>query len=530
MLRPTSCETTSYGTRAILPLAFAPNRSLTQRLAKWWRRHRQTVSVGTIALVGCVALGLLSLLGIWQQRRIQRLDAERFMASTLSDVKELRMGIGLPGVPWELRSDYGRRAQRVLESYGVTEGSIASDGWRRSPRLVRLDPASRRVVTSQLRQLAGRLAKDWEMQAAAGSPAGKATSWVAEFSRQSPASDGAVDEVAERLGNGEYQRAVELCEIQLNGRTADATQWHLYGVALAGVDRLSEAEDAFSRALALNPESPLSVFARGICRLQRRQYEPAALDFSRVLDLYPGLEEAFYNRALVRQHQGRLEEALADWTRAITARPGWTRALRARAECRALIGDAEAAAEDREAVLVSTPRDEFDWVARGLTRLADDPDGALEDFEAARMCNPRSPDALQNIAHIYAEVKNEPAAAIAVLESYLRDFDAGSPMARAGIGVLQARQGMVQEAVASLESALWQSRSPQTCYQVACGFAVLGKDDPEFVPQAVALLRECLLQDLEWVHQAIEDPDLISLRENQDFRRLLAAASLLQAK
>ena len=57
------------------------------------------------------------------------------------------------------------------------------------------------------------------------------------------------------------------------------------------------------------------------------------------------------------------------------------------------------------------------WIARGVARIAADPPGALADFDQALLLNPRSPQALQDKAHVFSERLQRPANACMIRAS-----------------------------------------------------------------------------------------------------------------
>src|SRR5262249_33120116 len=141
--------------------------------------------------------------------------------------------------------------------------------------------------------------------------------------------------------------------------------------------------------------------------------------------------------------------------------------------------------------LKRTPEDELSWVARGMARLAREPEGALADFEEALRLNPRSREALQNKAHVLAEVLGKTAEAVAVLDQSVRYYPDHVP-ARGGRGVLLARLGRRGPALEDAAAMLRQDDHAATLYQVACVYALTSRQQPEDRRQANRYLGEAL--------------------------------------
>src|SRR5262249_26328178 len=138
------------------------------------------------------------------------------------------------------------------------------------------------------------------------------------------------------------------------------------------------------------------------------------------------------------------------------------------------------------------PRDEQSWLARGVARLADDPQGALADFEAALQLNPRSRVALENKAHVLAERLGRPDEAVAVLDRAI-GWHPDYVLARAGRGVLLARQGKRDAALREAEEALRRERTPAAAYQVAGIYALTSRQQAADRVQAYRLLAAALM-------------------------------------
>jgi tetratricopeptide (TPR) repeat protein len=260
--------------------------------------------------------------------------------------------------------------------------------------------------------------------------------------------------------------------------------------------------------------------------LQQKDYARAVDDFTRSLDLRPDVAEAHVDRALAEQGRGRLAEAEADLTRAIDLGARQTRLYFLRARVRTRRGDAAGAAADRAEGQKREPGDEKSRVARGIDRLARDPDGALADFVAAERLNPRSVVALQNQAHVLGERLNRPADAIAALDraAALRP-ESGDILC--GRGVLLARLGRYDAARRDADAALRSDPSPARRYQAACVYALTSPDRASDALQALSLLAGALRDG--YGHDILaSDHDLDPLRDRAEFRRLTDAAAALR--
>jgi serine/threonine protein kinase/Tfp pilus assembly protein PilF len=357
---------------------------------------------------------------------------------------------------------------------------------------------------------------------------------------------------------------------------------------LAGMDRLDRrdfkaARALFQEATRLNPQNFWTWFYLGLCHAEDLQHDEAAYCFTACLALAPRSAEAFYpyvNRGLVylrsakyraarddlgeavrvrpdahgavvqraiaakelgeaalRQKRGDeakkyLAESEESLTRALALKPNGTWVYFLRAAVRAKLGDAPGAKLDRQEGLRIEPDDAPSWIDRGYARLASPgkgaAEGALADFEKALELNPRSAAALQNKAHVLAERLGRPAEAVAVLNKAI-DLYSGYVPALLGRGVLLARTGKREEAIADARRALELSNQPLTFYQTSNIYALTSKQQPEDRFQAFPLLSLALRGGfgLDVVDQ---DSDMDPIRQEPEFRRLVQAARQLSRK
>jgi tetratricopeptide (TPR) repeat protein len=224
----------------------------------------------------------------------------------------------------------------------------------------------------------------------------------------------------------------------------------------------------------------------------------------------------------------QFNEARNDLNSALEVGTGNCRIYLRLAQVCAKSGDQDAAKKYVAHCLQSTPNDEYDWIARGLAKHDEDPKGALEDFDAALALNRGSFEGLQNKAALLSDKFHKDAEALEVLDEAVRLYP-DSVLARGGRGTLLARQGKRDPALADAHKALELDPSPQTLYQVAGIFALTSKTNTEDRVQALHLLSSALRGGfgLEWV---ADDHDLDPLRDDAEFKRVVAAARALEVQ
>jgi tetratricopeptide (TPR) repeat protein len=127
------------------------------------------------------------------------------------------------------------------------------------------------------------------------------------------------------------------------------------GVALEGLGRHGEADEAFAAAAARADDVPWDVRLRlrwvyGFA-VAARKPAPARAAFEEVLRESPDDPQALYGCAMLLDRAGRTEEALPYYDRSLQAAPDFEEARRFRALARARRGDFQAATQDMNVCL-----------------------------------------------------------------------------------------------------------------------------------------------------------------------------------
>jgi tetratricopeptide (TPR) repeat protein/tRNA A-37 threonylcarbamoyl transferase component Bud32 len=130
---------------------------------------------------------------------------------------------------------------------------------------------------------------------------------------------------------------------------------HDAGVKKSAEHEFDEAEEDFAAAMDLLAKAPdadlqfMFLMNRGLIRLQRDQFEPAASDYREAIRLKKDPSLAHAGLAYVYQKQHKPAEAIDQFTQAIAVRPDWPPLYRGRAEVRLARTDSTPA--DRDAAL-----------------------------------------------------------------------------------------------------------------------------------------------------------------------------------
>jgi len=138
------------------------------------------------------------------------------------------------------------------------------------------------------------------------------------------------------------------------GQSGQAAIHNLVGAALLGLARPAEAEAAFRRAIALEPQIPDGYNNLGNALKDQGRLDEARLAYATAIQLRQDYAEAWNNLGTVLQKLGSIDEALAAYGTALSLRPDLTDAINNRATALEALGrHAEAEAGFREALVLA---------------------------------------------------------------------------------------------------------------------------------------------------------------------------------
>ena len=241
----------------------------------------------------------------------------------------------------------------------------------------------------------------------------------------------------------------------------------------------------------------------------------------------PELCRARLNRGLAYLGLGDVQEALEELNAAIEQGCHDTRALLVRARLLRKLGDGAAAQNDVDRAMETTPQDVEGWLARGVARQVRDPHGAIEDFHRALDCDPFSSAAWQNIAHCQSELLGNLPASLDALNTSI-ELDPRSNMGYAGRGVLHARMGDFEAALADARQLANKDLPPILQFQVGCIHALCSTQSPAHVEESITYLAKAIQRDAALGGLARWDPDLRNISDDPKFQAMLEAAETMK--
>jgi tetratricopeptide (TPR) repeat protein len=158
-------------------------------------------------------------------------------------------------------------------------------------------------------------------------------------------------------------------------------------------------------------------------------------------------------------------------------------------------------------------------VARGLARLAESPDAALADFDEALKLDHRCISALEAKASVLSERLGRTEDAIRVLGDAIK-YHPDYPPIRSGRGVLLARLGRRETALADARASLRLDHQPEVTYQAAGIYALTSRDHRDDRAEAFRLLKVAFQQGFG-LDLVDHDPELDPIRSLPEFRQLV---------
>jgi serine/threonine protein kinase/Tfp pilus assembly protein PilF len=549
-----------------LPLKHTAEPSLRERGRKWIRRHPRLTSTTAVGLVLSTILVVMIGSYLAHERRLARLQAvddlhqfddamksaQVVLYSRYADRQQLDEGLGL--------------ARTALGRYGVLE----NPEWREAPAVYQLPPEDQERLGDAVGELLFLVARNTTQYACYHCPpAEQPQQYRAALGYNTQAESCYPPDripralweqhadLARRLGEdkqakefearaaqtplrpekdyyllahqqaiaGNYRQALELLQKATQEDPQNFSAWFVRGNCYYELLRDGDAVACYNTCVALRPGYSWAWFNRGLAHLRLHNPRQAADDFDQAIRLQPGNLDAYLNRALALEEMGQYAAALADLDRASAIGPASSRIHFRRARVHGGAGDKLQADLELAQCVRSQPADEYDWIARGLARKHQNPEGALADFDKALVLNPRSFEGLQNKAAILSEQFKRDAESLRVLDEAVRLYP-DSALSRGGRGILLARQGKRDQALADAREALVIDPSPMTLYQVAGIYAHSAPKHPVDRIQALHLLSRALATGtgLDWVQG---DTDLDPIRADADFQRVVAAARAL---
>jgi tetratricopeptide (TPR) repeat protein len=132
---------------------------------------------------------------------------------------------------------------------------------------------------------------------------------------------GAVKEAADKIGQKDFDGAIELLKGALEKDPKDVNAIYLLGLSYSKKRMYPEAIEALTQVIQASPKFPPAYFELAICYQQQDELGKALEFYQKTLDLDPSNADAAFNSGLILFGQNRMDEALALFEKALILRP-----------------------------------------------------------------------------------------------------------------------------------------------------------------------------------------------------------------
>lgn len=505
-----------------LPLLYATEPSVQERFQKWQRRNPGIMGRLLAASLLGLAIGLGSVVHLRAEANLRAAAVEQ-IRTTRAALDSLRLDLILPG-DLVARSRGMTQAEAILAGYGQPD----DPNWIKRPEVRPLTESERTALAADLAEIRYLLSLAQEQASPAALPCP---------TDHEPTARDLFLQASTEVVHGRFATAVSLLDRVIADQPNHAAAHFLLAYSRQHLGQDDRALERYDTAAALLPTDPRPAYYRGIIYASKNKLTQAEEEYTRAIHQDPNSTLAYRNRGFARlrlaeqsygdDRKSKLQEAEADFTRALELGAPPIQIHLYRGQIRTALGDKAGAEADRTAAAQLEPKYESDFISRGMARLAsNDYEGALTDFQNAEKHNPRSQLAMRNQVHVLSVYLNrlEEALTVANRLTKLYPDSANSRIARA---VLLAHLGRRDEAHAEAKAALKLSTDPDISYRVGCVYACTSKTHPEDQAQAIAMIEQALKDGFRYIKALRTDPSLYPLRENERFQEVLKSAVTL---
>ncbi len=498
------------------PLILARNASVAERLQKYVRRHRQLVSLSSLAMAAAVLLLIVGAAAFQFHGAIQRHESVAAMQDFMRSVHRAQGRLLFP--------DGGSHAKGLaFAEQALAHFNVLDDGdWRETSVFRYLAPPAQAQVEQQVLQLVALMEAE-RRQDHGYAPRGPA--------RPDPNGTGllacAPDPLFVAIGlhdAGELRRAIDGLDQALSDTPDHFASWLLMGKCHYGLREYRQARHCFAMASYHDAESAISALSRAMCHFWLNQNEDALEQLAIAERLDPTIARIYAKRAFVYERQRRYAASIEELDKALELAPGTARYLMARSRVRRASGDLVGAESDLALVRASQPQDPESWITRGLARLPESAEDALADFREASQWSATQTLARQHMAHVLSERLDRPQEAVDVLSDLLAQQPTFAD-ALATRATLHARLGHETKAIADVSRCLQYDPTAQVYYEVASVYSLLSEQNDGHQRDLYAeramhylslALRPAYGSDL-----IATDEDLMAIRPSASFRRIV---------
>ncbi|MFZ3122803.1 MAG: tetratricopeptide repeat protein [Thermodesulfovibrionales bacterium] len=177
-----------------------------------------------------------------------------------------------------------------------------------------------------------------------------------------------IEELKKQLAQTKSEKEKKQVEAKISDdeRIFQANEWFDRGYEYGLNKEYDKAIEAFTSAIALNPNDFKAYDKRGLAYTLKGQYDRAIEDFNRVIALNPNNADAYGSRGLVYVYKGQHDRAIEDFNKAITLNPNDANAYFGRGATYDSKGQYDRAIEDYNRAISINPNDAKAYAGRGV--------------------------------------------------------------------------------------------------------------------------------------------------------------------
>jgi len=189
-------------------------------------------------------------------------------------------------------------------------------------------------------------------------------------------------------------------------RLAQAIVWFDKGYKYYLNNEHAAAIEAYTSAIAINPNYGYAYNNRGIAYYYKGQYDRAIEDYNRAIAINPNCRHAYNNRGIAYYYKGQYDRAIEDYNRTIAINPNCRHAYNNRGIAYDSKGQYDRAIEDYNKAIVLNPNLAYAYNNRGTAyNNKGHYDRAIEDYNKAIALNPTA-KTYTNRGLAYSELGN----------------------------------------------------------------------------------------------------------------------------
>lgn len=163
-----------------------------------------------------------------------------------------------------------------------------------------------------------------------------------------------------------------------------AEYWFNLGYSYAEAGLYDDAIEAYTAAIALNPNLAEAYNNRGFAYNNKGQYDKAIEDYTKVIPLYPDYAGTYNNRGNAYSKKGQYDRAIEDYTKAIQLDPNDVKVYNNRGNAYAKKGQYDREIEDYNKAIALDPNYTKAYINRGIAYYMKGNMGrAVSDFQKA---------------------------------------------------------------------------------------------------------------------------------------------------